>query len=67
MHGKSKFKYLFKFDVIVLLPNSEVTKGNKKCNHTVGLRPKTMSDRLFKLPITLLFVVRNIKCGYSFS
>ena len=55
---------------IVLLPNSELTKGNTKCDADVGtvrLRRRTTADRLLKLPITSLFVVRNIKCGYLFS
>ena len=49
-----------RYEIVVLLPNSELTKGNKKCDadaHTVRLRRKTMADGLFKLPITLLFVV----------
>ena len=48
----------------------ELTKGNNKRDadlRTVRLRRKTMTCGLFKLPITSLFVVRNIKCGYSFS
>ena len=59
-----------RYEIAVLLPNPELTKGNKKCDadaHTVRLRRKTMADGLFKLPLTLLFVVRNVKCGYSFS
>ena len=59
-----------RYEIVVVLPNSELTKGNKKCDadaHTVRLRRKTMADGLFKLLIILLFVVRNIKCGYLFS
>ena len=58
------------YEIVVLLPNSELTKRNNKRNAdvlTVRLRRKTMSDGLFKLPITSLFVVRNIKFVYSFS
>ena len=45
------------------------TQSNKKCDAdahtcTVRLGRKTMADGLFKLPITLLIVVRNIKCGF---
>ena len=59
-----------RYEIVVLLPNSELTKGNNKGDadaHTVHLQQKTMTGGLFKLPITSLFVVRNIKCGYSFS
>ena len=58
-------------DLMALLQAKvELTKGNKKRDadaRAVRLRRKTMAGRLFKLPITSLFVVRNIKCGYSFS
>ena len=57
-----------RYEIVVLLPNSELTKGNNKPDadaHTVRLGRKTMAGGLFKLPITLLFEVRNIKCGYS--
>ena len=56
--------------MLVLLPNSELTKGNIKRNAnapTVHFGWKTMMGRIFKLPITSLFVVRNMKSGYSFS
>ena len=61
-----------RYEIVVLLPNSELTKGNNKRDadaHTVRLRWKTMTGGhgLFKLTITSLFVVRNIKCWYSFS
>ena len=59
-----------RYEIVVLLPNSELTKGNNKSDadgHVVRLRRKTMAVGLFKLPITLLFVVRNIKCGYLCS
>ena len=59
-----------RYEIDVLLPNSELTKGINKRDadaRTVCLRRKTMACGLFKLPITSLFVVRNIKCGYSFS
>ena len=59
-----------RYEIVVLLPNSELTKGNNKRDAdacTVRLRWKTMAGGLFKLPITSLFVVRKIKCGYSFS
>ena len=47
---------------IVVLPNSELTKGNNK--HDADVRT---GDGIFKLPITSLFVIRNIECGHSFS
>ena len=60
-----------RYEKVVLLPNSELTKGNNKRDadaRTLRLRWKTiMAGGLFKLPITLLFVVRNIKCEYSLS
>ena len=52
------------YEIVVLLPCSKLTKGNNKHD---GLQQKTIAGGPFKLPITLLFVVRNIKCGYSFS
>ena len=58
------------YEIVVLLPNSELTKGNNKSDadvRTVRLRRKTMVVGLFKLQITSLIVARNIQCGYSFS
>ena len=50
--------------------DSELTKCYNMRNadaRMVRLHWKTMPGGLFKLPITSLFVVKNIKCGYSFS
>ena len=52
-----------KYEIVVLLPNSELTNGNDKRDASIQ---KIMVDGLFKLPITLLLVVRNLMCGYSF-
>ena len=58
-----------RYEIVVLLPNSELTKVIMSV--TLMCERKTMMDGLFKLgtkgPITSLFVVRNIKCGYAFS
>ena len=52
-----------RYEIVVLLPNSKLTKGKMLiCAYGLSWR-----ERLFKLPITSLFVVRNIECGYSFS
>ena len=56
-----------RFEIVVLLPNSELTKGNNKRDADVRTVRHGAGERLFKPPITSLFVVRNIKCGYSFS
>ena len=58
------------YEIVALLPNSELTKGNGKRDadaSMVRLRRKSMAGRLFKLQITSLFVAGNIKCGYSFT
>ena len=83
MHCSLRLKGTERYEILVLLPNSEHTKSNNikyqqrnadAC--TVYLHWKTFSINnggyevrfgRFKLPITSLFVVRNIKCGYSFS
>ena len=57
-----------RYEIVILLPSSELTKGSKKCDadaNTVRLRRKTMADGLFKLPITVLFMVRKIQCWYN--
>ena len=57
-----------KYEIAVLLHSSELTKGSKKSDadaNTVRLRRKTMADGLSKLPITVLFMVRNIQCWYN--
>ena len=41
--------------------------GHPQLRGSVRIRRKTTADGLLKLPITSLFVVRNIQCGYSFS
>ena len=56
--------------IVVLLPNSELTKGNNKRDadgRAVCFSGRPWREQLLKLPITLLFVVRNIKYGYLFS
>ena len=54
-----------RYEIVVLLSNSELTKGNNK--RDADACTVRMVDGLFKLPITSLFVGRNINCGYSFS
>ena len=56
-----------RYEIVVLFPNSELTKCNNKRDavaRMIRLRRKTMAGGLFKLEITSLFVVRNIKCVY---
>ena len=61
-----------RYEIVDLLPNSEL--GLQMVIISAMLMPvrfiydgRPWRERLFKLPITSLFVVRNIKCGYSFS
>ena len=58
-----------RYEIVVLLPSSELTKGNNKRDVdacTDHLRQKTMAGGRFKLPIISMLAVRNIKCWYSF-
>ena len=60
-----------RYEIVVLLPNSELSL--QLVMISALLMPVRFvyggpwRVRLFNLLITLLFVVRNIKCGYSFS
>ena len=63
-----------RYEIVVLLPNSEQTKGNNMKLRdadapTVRLRGKTfINNGGYKHDlVTSLFVIRNIKCGYTFS